>query len=186
MSFAGLMKANFGQGASDVAGTGSNSLKNMLLKCLQALDALVDEGLLTKAGLAIGSTTTAVAHEDLQFISDGDHYQIPANAVGVALGTTETLPDDKFGAVAFDAGEDGTVDGVPCTAFSTGYDSEAEAIAALPACAANHVRIGYITIVRDNVAGFVAGTTDLDDGDTTVVYYDAETNFEGVIAIMPS
>lgn len=100
--------------------------------------------------------------------------------------TAGTVPQNMYAAYAFDVGEDLTVDCVACTAHTTGYASAALALAALPAVAADHVRLGTLVLVSSDAGGFIAGTTAISAVAVTEVFADSETIIEGVIAQRPA
>lgn len=122
------------------------------------------------AGLAEGSTAQNVAYDAVDYHINGEEYQLAANAVGVAL-AGDDIPQAKYGAFALDIDADGTPDLIAAGDNATGYDSAAEALAGLAAPAADHVRLGTVSLVKSDGA-FDPGTTGLDDAATTVVYTD--------------
>jgi hypothetical protein len=134
--------------------------------------------LVTQPALAIGSTTTAVSSLLFYFSLNGVVYTKAAVAAGTAPGN-DVIPQAKFGAVAFDIGANGTIDAVEATANATGYDSAVLAVAGLPAVAADHVRIGYVTATKSDGA-FTFGTTALNAANTTVAYTDGGTVFTAI------
>lgn len=123
--------------------------------------------------LAIGSTTTAVATALFHYMIGGKHYIKAAVAAGTAPGN-DVIPTGTYGAVALDIGADGTLDAVEATANATGYASAALAVAGLPAAAAGHARVGWVTATKSD-GNFTFGTTDLNAANTTVAYTDATT-----------
>jgi len=139
---------------------------------------IVSTAILTKPGLKIGSTTQNVKNETFEFAIAGVRYIKDAVAAGTAPGN-DVIPQSKYGAVALDIGADLTIDVIEAAANATGYDSAALAIASIPAVAANHVRMGTVTVVKSD-GDFTFGTTDLSDANTTTVYTDAPTLFEGI------
>ncbi|OPY79155.1 MAG: hypothetical protein A4E65_01977 [Syntrophorhabdus sp. PtaU1.Bin153] len=141
-------------------------------------NTLTGDSVIGKAGLAIGSTTTAVAHGAFYYAINGVLYLKAADGVGVAPGN-DVIPEDKYGAVAFDIGADGTVDVIEAAGNATGYNSAALAAAGLPAVGADHVRMGYVTAMKSDGA-FTFGATDLDAENTTVAYTDTGSGFAGV------
>ncbi len=135
----------------------------------------------TKTGLAIGSTATAVANAALDFTIAGVRYSKAAVVAGTAPGN-DVVPQATFGAVAFDIGVNGTIDAIEAPDNATGYSTANMAIAALPAAASDHARLGTVTATKSDGA-FTFGTTDLDAANTTVVYADGETNLEAIGAV---
>lgn len=123
-------------------------------------------GIKTGGALAIGSTKDKVANGAFEFDAAGQGYAETADAVGTELNAITTL-QNKYGAQALDIGADGTIDPISCTNIATGFNTPGEAVSNLPAAAASHARIGYVTAMRTNVAGFVWGTTEFDDAETT-------------------
>ena len=124
--------------------------------------------LITTPTLGIGSTPANVANVAFTFRVNGVGYAKAAVAAGTATGAS-TVPTGTFGACAFDIGVDGTVDAVLATDNATGYASAVLAAAGLPAAAAGHVRMGYVTASKSD-GNFVFGTTALDAVNTTVAY----------------
>lgn len=142
------------------------------------LTALVDNGMISSAQLAVGSTATAVASGLFLYSVAGVVYSKAAVAAGTAPGN-DVIPQNKYGAVALDIGTDGTIDAVEATDNATGYDSAALAVAGLPAVAASHVRMGYVTAMKSDGA-FTFGTTELSAANVTEVY----TSSAGALAAL--
>lgn len=138
-------------------------------------DKLVGTYILGNPGLAIGSTNTAVANRAFTYMIAGVQYSKAAVAAGTAPGN-DIVPTGKYGAVAFDIGADGTIDAIKAPANATGYTTAALAAAALPAVAANHVRMGYVTATKSD-GNFTFGTTALNAANSTVVYTTSQTGF---------
>lgn len=133
---------------------------------------------ISKPGLAIGTTKTAVSSVAFDFTIAGVQYSKAAVAAGTAPGN-DVIPQSKYGAVAFDIGADGTIDAIEAADNATGYTSAALAVAGLPAAAASHARMGYVTATKSDGA-FTFGTTDLDAANVTAAYTDGETHFEAI------
>jgi hypothetical protein len=138
------------------------------LTCHAAKVAPQPSGILTGAALAIGSTKPNVANGAFTYYIAGTKYSKSATAAGTAPGN-DVIPQNKYGAVALDIGTDGTIDAVEASDNATGYDSAVLAVAGLPAVAASHVRMGYVTAMKSDGA-FTFATTDLDAANTTVAY----------------
>jgi hypothetical protein len=142
------------------------------------LDLLLGDRILSDPALAIGSTDENVASAAFTFQIAGVQYSKAAVAAGTAL-AAGTIPADKWGLYKFVIGVNGTIDCLAAAAnFTTGYDTEAEAIAAIPATTAAHAPLGYITVLTAVGDPFVGGTDALQGGtggnpasDTN--YYDA-------------
>jgi hypothetical protein len=119
-------------------------------------------------GLGIGTTLTAVKNDAFFYTIAGVNYLCAANAAGTAPGN-DVIPVNHYGAVAFDIGADGTIDVIEAAANSTGYDTEALALAGLAAVAAGHRRMGTITAISTS-GSFTFGTTALNAANKTVAY----------------
>jgi len=121
-------------------------------------------GPIQTAGLGIGSTDTQVASAAFQYAIGNAHYKKAIVAAGTAL-AAGTIPINKWGLYLFSINAGGTI---ACTAaaanFTTGYASEALAIAALPATPANSVSMGYVTVQTKVGTTFVGGTDSLNGG----------------------
>lgn len=146
--------------------------------------ALKGNYMVSKPGLAIGGTTTAVSNVAFTYTIGGVQYSKAAVAAGTAPGN-DVIPQGLFGAVAFDIGTNGTIDAVEAPANATGYASAALAKAALPDPAAGHARMGGVTASKSDGA-FTFGTTDLNAANTTVAYFDGDTHFEAIGAAVTS
>ncbi len=127
---------------------------------------LKGDHVVTCPDLKIGADTTAVKCEAFTYMINGVLYYKASTETEPG---NDVVPQNKYGAVAFDIGADGTIDVVEAPANAAGYDSAALAAAALPAVAADHARMGYVTAMKDNGA-FTFGTTDLNDANTTEAY----------------
>lgn len=139
---------------------------------------LVGTSLLGNPTLAIGTTDTHVSNLAFDFQIAGVQYTKAAVAAGTAPGN-DIVPQTKYGAVAFDIGADLTIDAIEAPANATGYNTAALAVAALPAVAAGHVRMGYVTAVKSDGA-FTFGTTALSAANSTVVYTTASTGLSQI------
>jgi hypothetical protein len=129
-------------------------------------------GLKNEADLGIGtSANTAVKNTvAVEFDIAGTGY---SKAVAETAPGNDTIPQNRYGAVAFEIGADGTIDAIEASANATGYDSAALAIAGIPAVEAAHTRLGTVTAMSTEAGGFVFGTTALNAANTTVAYTDA-------------
>ncbi len=107
-----------------------------------------------------------------------------AVAAGTAPGN-DIVPQAKFGAVAFDIGVNGTIDAIEAPANATGYASALLAAAALPAPAADHARMGYVTATKSD-GTFTFGTTALNAANSTVAYTDYLTVFNAATTVTPA
>ena len=154
-----------------------NELKSLLneVRNLFAGDYLV-----SVPTLAIGSNKDDVASTAFDYVINGTRYSKAAVTTGTGPGD-DVIPQSKYGAVAFDIGTNGTIDAIEATDNATGYASAALAVAGLPAVAADHVRMGYVTATKSDGA-FTFGTTDLNAANTTVAYTDATAGPAGLSA----
>jgi len=132
---------------------------------------LAGDQILSPPTLAIGSTPTAVSNVAFTYQINGQTYNKAAVAAGTAPGN-DVVPQSLYGAVAFDIGINGTVDAIEAADNATGYASAALAIADIAAVAADHVRMGTVSVIKSD-GTFTFGTTQLDDANTTEVYTDA-------------
>lgn len=134
--------------------------------------------IITTPALAIGTTTTNVSNVAFNYLINGVPYAKDAVAAGTAPGN-DVIPIGTFGAVAFDIGADGTIDAIEATDNATGYASAVLAAAGLPAVAADHARMGYVTASKSDGA-FTFGTTALDALNTTVAYTNGTSAFAAI------
>jgi hypothetical protein len=127
--------------------------------------------------LAIGTTTTHVSTVAFNFVINGVQYYKAAVAAGTAPGN-DVIVQSKYGAVAFDIGANGTIDAIEATdQVAQEFTTAAAAVAALPAAASDHVRLGWVTATKSDGA-FTFGGTALSVGNTTVVYYSTVPQFD--------
>ena len=147
-------------------------------------DAFTGNYLVVQPSLAIGSTKTHVSNVAFYYSIGGTVYYKAAVAAGTAPGN-DVIPSGKFGAVAFDIGVNGTIDAIEAPANATGYASALLAAAALPAPAADHARMGYVTATKSD-GTFTFGTNDLDVGNSTVAYTDYLTVFNAATTVTPA
>lgn len=145
-----------------------NELRDDHATLLTALSYLSADQLVTSAELAIGSTVQNVANLQFSFVINGKLYTKAAVAAGTAPGN-DVVPRGTYGCVAFDIGTNLTIDVVEAADNATGYASALAAAGGLPAVAADHVRIGYVTATKSD-GDFTFGTTALNAANTTVAY----------------
>lgn len=82
-------------------------------------------------------------------------------STGTAFGSLGTIPASTWGLIAADLVANGTVSFVSAAAsYTTGYATEALAIAAMPAYTASKARIFYLTILA-SASTWIAGTDGL-------------------------
>lgn len=129
---------------------------------------------LTTAVPTIGTTVTMAT--PAQSINIAGVQTNIAAETAKAFGALGTIPASKWGLIAIDRVAAATTTFVSATAnYTTGYATEALAIAANPAKTANKARTGYITILA-SASTWVAGTDALAGGTggnpaTTTNYY---------------
>ena len=124
--------------------------------------------LLTTAGIGTGTTVDRVAHLAFSYVIAGIQYQKTAEPAGVTC-TADTIPEDLYGAMAFEIAADGTVDPISAAANATGYATPALALAGIPAVAAGHVRLGTVTVMNSDAA-YVFDTDSFAGATVTEVY----------------
>jgi len=123
-----------------------------------------DTGLVTATVLARGSTDTAVGSTAFQYAVARTQYAKAAVAAGTAL-AAGTIPADKWGLYRLSINASGTFAFAAAAAnFTTGYASEAAAIAAIPSTPAGSVDVGYVTVLTAGAQAFVGGTDALAGG----------------------
>ncbi len=129
---------------------------------------------MTTATLSIGTTVTLAVSAN--FISiNGVNGAVTAETAK-AFGALGTIPTAKWGLIVVERIANSTTSFVSAAAnYSTGYATEALAIAAMPAQSADKAVVGYLTILAAS-PGWVAGTDALAGGTggtpaTTTNYY---------------
>lgn len=132
-------------------------LKNAFLITAPTLMIKAEGSKLVKSGAAFSALVGGVV------VEKAVNTDMP-----MPLGTVATT---KFAAWAFDMPSTGTIVVSTKTADQA---TEAEAIAALPALAINHVRLGWIVLENGSAGNWVGNTDNLDAADITVTYYNAE------------
>ena len=119
-------------------------------------------------GLVIGSTDTNLGSVAFNFnIATTGVTTKAAVAAGTAFGALGTVPTNTWALIAADIVAAGTITFVSAAAnYTTGYATEAAAIAANPAKTAVKVRMGYITLLTKVGSPWIAGTDALAGGAT--------------------
>lgn len=114
-----------------------------------------------------GSTDTAVATGALRFLITGQAASEAKAAVttGTAIGA-QTVPADKWACYAMDIATGGTITITAAAANTTGYATEALAIAACPARVTAKARLGYFTVKTKAATAWIAATDALAGGAT--------------------
>jgi hypothetical protein len=148
-----------------------NSDERQAIISLNALLTALSGPLAAMGGAEVPITTGALSRGTTVTLATGAQV-IAVNAVsaavaaqtGQALGALGTIPEDKWGVIKVQRVLAGTTTFVSgADNYTTGYDTEAEAIAALPATTADRVFVGYITVQADT-GGWIAGTDALAGG----------------------
>lgn len=109
--------------------------------------------------LHLGTDNKKIAYSEFNYVINFDGFTANEDVVGAAL-TGNTVPADKWGAWAFEVGEDETVHAAHASGNGTGYNSRQEAIKAVPEPLDNHARIGFFAAMRTG-ATIVPDSTDL-------------------------
>ncbi len=132
-----------------------------------------DEQFITDPGLAIGSSDTkAVKHDTFDYsIADDSYNKITSE---VSFSGLDTVPQNTYGAFSLTIDTDGTITINQAGANSTGHDTPALAIAALPVANASEAYMGYVTVISTDSGGFVPGTTALSDSAVTDTFTDGQ------------
>lgn len=155
---------------------------NLLLTNLSTLFAkLTGDSVITPTTLSIGTTVTIAA--TAATISINGVNAAVAALTAQAFGALGTIPASTWGIIAMERVLAGTATFTSGAAnYTTGYATEAAAIAALPAQSADKVQVGYVTI-RASASGWVAGTDALAGGTggnpaTTTNYYSTASIYD--------
>lgn len=141
-------------------------------------------GPVTTPTLAIGTTDTRVSNIAFQYAISTVMYQRAAIAAGTAL-AAGTIPLNTWGVYRYSINTAGTVASTAGAAnFTTGYASEALAIAALPATPTGSASMGYVTVQTKVGTTFVGGTDSLTGGASGNIAN--ATNYYQTTAIAPT
>jgi hypothetical protein len=133
---------------------------NLLLTNLSTLFAkLIDDCVLVQGIPSTGTTNTMATAA--QGICINGVPALVAAETAKAFGALGTIPASLWGLIAVERVADATTSFTSAAAnYTTGYATEALAIAALPAQSANKVQTGYITILA-SASTWIAGTDGL-------------------------
>lgn len=116
----------------------------------------------TTATLSIGTTVTLACTQS--WISINGVIESVAALTAQAFGALGTIPADTWGLIKCERATGGTMTFQSAADnYTTGYATEALAIAAMPATGANEVAVGYVTVLASG-SGWVAGTDALAGG----------------------
>lgn len=115
-----------------------------------------------------GSTDTNVATGSFNYTIAGIYANKAAVAAGTAFGALGTIPQNTWGVISIEVASGGALSFQSGAAnYTTGYASEALALAAIPAPVSAKARVGVVTILAPAASGFVVGTNSLAGGATT-------------------
>ena len=150
---------------------------NVLMNNVIAMVAILtgDAGCITTSTPTIGTTVTIAT--PASYIQIGGVIGSVAAETAKAFGSLGTIPTGTWGLIAIERIANATTSFVSAAAnYTTGYATEALALAAMPARTANKACTGYITIYAGHASGWVAGTDALQGGTggnpaTTTNYY---------------
>jgi hypothetical protein len=137
---------------------------NALLNALSGVFALLGgrDVAVTTGALARGTTVTLAT--GAQVIGINAVSAALAAQTGQAFGSLGTIPAGKWGVIGVERILNGTTTFISgADNYTTGYDTEALALAALPAQSADKVLVGYVTI-QGGAGGWIAGTSALAGG----------------------
>ena len=154
---------------------------NQLLTSLSGVFAAMGGAELPITTGALSRGTTVTLATAAQVISVNAVSAVVAAQTGQVFGSLGTIPEDTWGVIKVQRVLAGTTTFVSGAAnYTTGYATEAEALAALPATTADRVHVGHITI-QAGAGGWVAGTDALagGTGGTPAV----ETNYYNVTGV---
>jgi hypothetical protein len=114
--------------------------------------------------LSIGSTATSVATDAFSYIIAGTRYTKTAVVAGTAL-PAGTIPADQWGVYRVTVNAGGTIAVTAGAAnYTTGYATEALALAAVPSIANTLWHVGTFTVKTAAGLAFVANTDALEGG----------------------
>ena len=114
--------------------------------------------------LSIGSTPTSVATDAFSYLIAGTRYTKTAVVAGTAL-PAGTIPADQWGVYRVTVNAGGTIAVTAGAAnYTTGYATEALAIAAVPSVANTLWNVGYFTVKTAVGFSFIANTSALEGG----------------------
>lgn len=123
---------------------------------------LAGNGVITPTYLSRGTTVTLAATSGA--ITIAGTTSTVAALTGQAFGALGTIPANKWGVIVMERVGAGTASFTSGSAnYTTGYATEALAIAAIPSQTSGKVQVGYVTVLASS-AGWVAGTDALAGG----------------------
>ena len=154
---------------------------NLLTNLSTLFAAQANDCVITPSTLSRGTTVTLACTASTISING-----VPAALTALtaqAFGALGTIPASKWGIIALERVLAGTASFTSGAAnYTTGYATEAAAIAALPAQSADKVQIGYITVLA-SASTWIAGTDALAGGTggnpaTTTNYYSTPSIYD--------
>ena len=138
-----------------------NGLMNNLITAIAAICG--DAGCISTSTPSIGTTVT-VACSASRIQVAGVQADLAAETAK-AFGALGTIPTTTWGLIVLERIANGTTSFVSAAAnYTTGYATEALALAAMPARSANKAAVGYVTVYASHASGWVAGTDALTGG----------------------
>ena len=141
-------------------------------------------GLISQSTLARGSTDTKVSTTAFIFWGGGAQPEAKAAVTAGHTLPTGTIPADKWGLYLVSIAAGGTVTLQAAAGNTTGYDTEAEAIAAMPEEAKDNAVVGYFTVLTASGQPFIAGTDALEGGSSGNP--SADTNYYSAALVQQS
>ena len=154
---------------------------NLLTNLSTYFAAIANDCVITASTLSRGTTVTLAATGNT--ISINGVPTAIAALTAQAFGALGTIPASKWGIIALERVLAGTASFTSGAAnYTTGYATEALAIAALPAQSADKVQVGYVTILA-SASTWVTGTDALAGGTggtpaTTTNYYSTPSVYD--------
>lgn len=138
-----------------------------LVACLKNITALLNQlrqsvlyGALGNPSFAISTNFDVLNNAAIDYTNNGTLKTL-AQYTNFDSGTTKTIAGSKWGAALLSVNASGA--GVVTWATGAGYDTEAEALAALVLPNATHTPLGILA-VQAHASGFTAGTDALQGG----------------------
>ena len=102
------------------------------------------------------------------------NYSYSKAAAETAFSGLETVPQNTYGAFMLKIDDDGDITIYEADDNATGYDSARLALEGLDYADSDSCYMGCVTVITTDAAGFVPGTTSLDDASLTVTYTDGQ------------
>lgn len=134
-----------------------------------SVDGLLHHGTLAVSAVGGSEDKFKTRTTILYTIASVDYSAVAED--GLEFSAADTITSySKWGAWLLEIGVDGTKH-TKSVGSNQGYDTEAEAVAALPAVTDSHVQYGAITIQSAAAASFTANTTHLHTPDVAAVHF---------------